>query len=69
MVEDVQALVTAKKLIAVAAFANSCDNKSEVKATFLAGTAFPDNLVGAAHEASVAGRGEEGRDEDFQDDA
>ena len=48
MVEGVQAQVTAKKLIAVAAFANSCDNKSEVKATFLAGTAFSDDLVQTA---------------------
>ena len=47
MVEGVQAQVTAKKLIAVAAFANSCDNKSEVKAT-LAGTAFSDDLVQTA---------------------
>ena len=43
-----QAVVSPKKLITVAAFANSCDSKSAVKATFLAGTAFSDDLVQVA---------------------
>ena len=43
--KEVIAVVTAKGIVTTATFANSCNNKSEVKDTFLASTASASDLV------------------------
>ena len=42
---EVQALVTAKGIVSVANFANSCDSKAEVSEKYLAGTDLSQNLL------------------------